>query len=72
MRGVIPPLPTACLLVAYKGTGLPSSTFSEAIRSTNVNTRSCLLWAAQVLCHDSEQLSCYRSHPHGCRVGHQL
>jgi len=72
MRGVIPPLLTACLLVAYKGTGLPSCTFSESIRSAHINTRSCLLWAAEVLCHDSEHLCCYRSHPHGCRVGHQL
>jgi len=58
--------------LAYKRTDLTFCTFSEAVRSAHINTRSCLLWAADVLCHDSEQLSCYRSHPHGCRVGHQL
>jgi hypothetical protein len=64
--------PPHAFLWRVKSTGLPSCTFSEAMRSAHISTLSSLLWAAEVLCHDSEQLCCYRSHPHGCRVGHQL
>jgi hypothetical protein len=58
--------------LACKGTALAFCAFSEAVRSPHIITRSCLLWAAEVRRHDSEELSCCRSHPHGCRVGHQL
>jgi hypothetical protein len=68
-------IPPACILVlACKVTVLSFCTYSEAIRSRHIMARSCLLWAAEVWCRGSEQWSgfCCRSHPHGCRVGHQL